>query len=314
MRAVPFTPFTDKDFDAYLQPKWQSNVFNRERLEVKQKLQGLGRALAGDLQAADGSLLECEVSAEHPALWNKKQVRDQHLFFSRNKDARSELDGLISKKRTMASLIEDPSPLRNHIFLSVKIDQRGVELGLKLHSDAAVDRDNLSRMCQEFFTREKLLGLLNGLPGDYQVGIIGDPAGATPAPELDDERLQALVETLPGANSWLAVWHDLPREDPRSRSEELVQLTRQRLTQLLPALHFIAWSRDNDYVSIRDTLKEREVKRQSKGLRKDDTVRVVQGIFAGKRGVVQEVEAKGKLKVRVGGLLLKLNSQDVDKV
>ena len=38
--------------------------------------------------------------------------------------------------------------------------------------------------------------------------------------------------------------------------------------------------------------KEKQAKRQ-KGLAKNDAVRIVRGMFAGKSGVVQEVDAKG---------------------
>src|SRR5687767_14003735 len=90
--VLPMFPgFTDRDFDAYAPNKWKSNVFNRERLEVKQKLLGLGKELAGSLVAADGSPLACDASVEHPALWNHKQVEAQHVFFSRNEGARKEL-------------------------------------------------------------------------------------------------------------------------------------------------------------------------------------------------------------------------------
>ena len=37
-----FTGLSDGDFEAYAPKKWKSNVFNRERLEVKQKLLALG--------------------------------------------------------------------------------------------------------------------------------------------------------------------------------------------------------------------------------------------------------------------------------
>ena len=59
----------DQDFEAYAPTKWKSNVFNRERLEVKQRLVELVREAAGAMVASDGSPLLLETSAEHPALW-----------------------------------------------------------------------------------------------------------------------------------------------------------------------------------------------------------------------------------------------------
>src|SRR6478672_442002 len=108
-----FPGFTSADFDAYAQKKWKSNVFTRERLEVKQKLLALGKELQGALVAIDGSPLACEASVEYPALWNHKQVEAQHLYFSRNEGARKELDRIIDRQHTLASMLDDPSPQRN---------------------------------------------------------------------------------------------------------------------------------------------------------------------------------------------------------
>src|SRR5205807_2406041 len=71
--AVMFPGFVAADLDCYLPHKWKSNVFNRERMEVKQKLLGLAREVGVALTASDGSPLFIETSVEHPALWNHKQ-------------------------------------------------------------------------------------------------------------------------------------------------------------------------------------------------------------------------------------------------
>ena len=316
IRPVQFAPFTDKDFETYRQEKWQSNVFNRQRLEVKQNLLALGRILSPSLISADGAPLECEVSVEYPALWNQRRVQNQHLFFSRNKDARQELHGIISKTRTMAALIEDPSPLRHHILLSLMIDQHQVELALKLHSDAAVDRDNLDRLSQDFFTLEKLVSLIHELPGEFEVGMVNEglPQGEMiPAPDLNENTLRQLIQDLPGANNWLTIRHSICSDDALLRGEEFADFAQQQLTRLLPVMHFIAWSRENDFISIKETLKEKKIQQKSKGLRKGDAIRVKQGMFAGKTGKVQDVDGKGRMKIRLGSLLVNLDSEDVDK-
>lgn len=310
---MEFRPFTDRDFDAYLERKWRSNVFNRERLEVKQNLQALGRRLGPALQSAGGAPLACEVSVEHPALWNQRKVESQTLFFSRNEEARRELDTIISKQRSMAALIEDPSPLHNHIFLSLLIDKDRLELGLKLHSDASVDRENLTRKCAEFFARERLIGLLRALPQGFRVGIVGQQP-QRPAAEVDDEAIQALLQALPGARSWLAVWREYRRDDPKVGDEAFVEELIAHFRSLLPVMHFAAWSRDNDHLSMRKTLKEKEEKRQSKGLSAHDQVRVVRGVFSGKRGVVTALEGKGKVKVQLGTLSIQVSSGDLEKM
>src|SRR5262245_25462938 len=189
-----FPGFTEHDFDAYAPNKWKSNVFNRERLEVKQKLVALGKELAGALVAADGSPLACEASVEHPALWNHKQVEAQHLFFSRNQGARNELDKIIDRARPMTSMLDDPTPQRNHVFLAVTIDQTSVELSLRLHPDARVDRQNLERKLTDAWKREELLELLATLGEDYSMGVTGGTR--LPAHALTEAALREILAEL----------------------------------------------------------------------------------------------------------------------
>jgi hypothetical protein len=173
---VEFNGFTASDFDAYQQSKWTSNVYNLERLGVKQKLEALGRHLLPELQDGDGAPLAHEVSSEHPAVFNQRRVENQYLFFLRTQEARRELETIINRSRSIASLVEDPSPLRNHIFISVMIDSEQLEVGLKLHSDAAVDRDNLLHKCHDFFQRERFIGLVHDLSSEFRVGLVGQPS------------------------------------------------------------------------------------------------------------------------------------------
>src|SRR5687767_10613170 len=123
-----FAGLQDKDFEAYAPTKWKSNVFNRERLEVKQRLLELVREAAGAMVASDGSPLLLETSAEHPALWNHKQVEAQHVFFSRHAAARKEIDGIIERARAMSTMLDDPTPQRNHLFLGVSLHHDRLEL------------------------------------------------------------------------------------------------------------------------------------------------------------------------------------------
>jgi len=311
MRTVSFTAFSDPDFDAYLERKWRSNAFNRERLEVKQKMSALGRMVASRLCLPDGTPLSHDLSVEYPALWNQQRVTCQDLFFCRDEKGRRELDGLISRKRTMAALVEDPSPLRNHIFLSVRLDQTGVEVGLKLHADAVIDRDNLTRKCQEFLAREKLVSLVRALPEGYRVGPTDDLEQEARA--VDEAGLMAMVAALPDSGQWLAACLRFSRDAEVTRGEGFAERLGQELERLLPLYQFAAWHRDNDHLGMRDQLKERAKVRQSKGLQEKDRVRVKKGIFAGKRGEVESVQPRGKIKVRFGTLSIQMKSSEVER-
>ncbi len=315
-----FPGFTAADFDAYQPKKWKSNVFNRERLEVKQKLVALGRELQGAMLAPDGSPLAAEPSVEHPALWNHKQVEAQHLYFSRNEGARKELDAIIDRGKSIASMIDDPSPQRNHLFLAVTLSEQALELSLKLHPDARVDRENLERKCDDHFEREKLLHLLRGLGDGFKAGVTPDVVAVG---ELDEGKLLELVAALgksgggpalPGApQKLLYVGRAIARADAVAAGADIVDAAKKTLQALLPIYRFIAWSRDNDFVSIKETLQKEKQQRRQKGLVKNDAVRIIRGMFAGKQGIVQEVDAKGGLRVLVGKVAVKLDAEDVQK-
>jgi hypothetical protein len=314
-----FAGFTNADFDAYAQKKWKSNVFTRERLEVKQKLLALGRELQGAMVAQDGSPLACETSAEYPTLWNHKQVDSQHLYFSRNEGARKELDRIIDRQTSIASQLDDPSPQRKHVFLSLMVGNEAFEAALKLHPDAKVDRQNLQRKCEDHFEAEKLIRLAHELGDGWRVGVIPELGDAR---ALDEARLSQLLATLaqpaplalPGTpQRLLYIGISWPREAVLQAGDGIIEQARAALTRLLPIYRFIAWSRENDFVSMKETLqKERQAKRQ-KGVAKNDSVRIVRGMFAGKSGIVQEIDAKGQLKVLVGKMAVKVDAADVDK-
>jgi len=311
-----FPGFTERDFDAYAPQKWKSNVFNRERLEVKQKLLLLGKELAGALTAADGSPLLCEASVEHPALWNHKQVEAQHLFFSRNEGARKELDRVIERARPMTTMLEDPTPQRNHIFLAVSIGHEQIELAVKLHPDARVDRQNLERKLGELWEREKLLALLRDLPDGYTVGVTGQTQ--LPAASIDEAGLKTVVAELakpelPGKTHLLVIGRVLPRSAAMAQGGALVETARRELAALLPIYQFVAWSRDNDFVLMREALKQEKQAKRQKGLAKNDKVRIVRGVFAGRTGVIQEIDAKGALRVLVGTVAVKMAADEVEK-
>jgi transcription antitermination factor NusG len=314
-----FAGFTSADFDAYQPKKWKSNVFNRERLEVKQKLVALGRELQVAMVGPDGSLLANEASVEHPALWNHKQVEAQHLYFSRNEGARKELDAIIDRQKTLASLIDDPTPQRNHLFLAVTLSEQAIELSLKLHPDASVDRENLERKSADHFEREKLLHLLHALGDGFRAGITPE---LTPVAEVDVERLEQLIAqfakpaglAVPGApQRLLYIGRALGRDEVVAAGAGLVDMARAGLASLLPLYRFIAWSRDNDFLSMREALQKEKQHKRQRGLVKNDTVRIVRGMFSGKQGLVQEVDAKGGLKVLVGKVAVKLDAEDVTK-
>ena len=328
-----FPGLTGSDFECYEPRKWKSNVYNRERMEVRQKLLAVARQCSAELCGSDGAPLFIEASVEHPALWNHKQVDTQSVYFSRTEAARKELDGFIDRQKPIASLLDDPTPQRNHLFLAITISYDALEASLKLHPDASVDRQNLEHKLLEHYEAERLLGLLAELPPGFRIGVTPE---LRPVDGVDSDALHEIITALPPGTGSSGNNHTPPAlvlpgqpvAPPRmfyiGRSLERAAVldlsaaaqeewARTTLAQLLPLYRFIVWSRENDFVSMRQVLdKERTVRRQ-KGLHKNDRVRIVRGMLAGKDGLVQEVEAKGQLKVLVGKMVIKIDAADVER-
>ena len=281
----------DRDFDAYAPAKWRSNVYNRDRLEVKQKLGALGRAAAPTLTGLDGAPLLLEESTEHPALWNHKQVDAQHVFFSRPAGARRELDTLMERARSLSTLLDDPTPQRNHLHLALSLGEAGLDVALRLSPDATVDRSNLEAKLADPDGRAHGLALLGALPPGFRLDVV----------------------TVAGRLLCVSLARALPRVDAIALGDGLVARVAADLAALRPLYTFGAWAPTNDFVSMRATLAEDKRARRQRGLAKDDKVRIVRGVFAGKSGVVQEIDARGGLRVLVGQVAVKLGADEVEK-
>src|SRR5262249_42994074 len=159
----------------------------------------------------------------------------------------------------MATMLEDPTPQRNHIFLAVTIGHEQIEFAVKLHPDARIDRQNLERKIGEHWEREKLLEMVHDLPAGYTVGVTGGTSAA--AARLDGAALPAVVAELakpelPGKIHLLVFGRALPRGDATAAGGALVETAKRELGALMPIYQFIAWSRDNDYVLMREALKQ----------------------------------------------------------
>ncbi len=306
----------DADFDAYLPAKQRSNVYNRERLEVKQRLLQLGRGLQPGLLGPDGAPLDLAASVEHPALFNHKQVDAQHLYFARGEAARRELDAIIDRARGVASLLEDPTPQRSHVFLAISLYHDRLEVALRLHPEATVDRQNLTRKCQDPYELDRLASLLRALPDGWTVSLPPEGVGVA---ALERGALEALLRRFAAATgptlspALLSVARSWPRAEAIALGAGVADVLSAGLAALAPVYRFCAWARDNDFVSVREALAKQETERRQKGITRGDAVRVVRGLLSGQRGTVQEVDARGALRVLVGKRTVKIDAGDVER-
>lgn len=249
---------SDSDFDAYLPARATSNVYTRPRLEVKQKLLGLARPLQ-ERAAALGLALEARGSDERPSVWNKHQVTAQWLFLWRDADARRHLETVLDQGRALAATLTDPTPFFRHAFLTVCVDAEGVEVALKIHADAAVDVKNLRARLADPVRRAELLQALWAAPG-VSVGVTDGPTFA--AKDLDGVRLAATLDALSApARWWFVRALRVSRADAVARGASLGDELARAFDALVPLYRLVAWSKENDLVSVEADIARVEAER-----------------------------------------------------
>jgi len=302
---APFEGFTEKDFDAYAQSKWRSRMFNLERMEVKQKLGSLAKLLEDELgESLEG--LEHGVTAESPSIWNKQEVKEQWLYFTRSDDEARRLAPLIAKDRSLALDVMNPDRHCRHACLAVVIDETAVHAGLYLHQNARLDRKNLELLSKDGILLEGLLSRLSMLTDDYR---ISNGKTSKPVKEVAKEPdfKSFLDESQKG--EWLDIKCSYKRGAPILSGKDFVtEVAKIFGEHLLPLYRAIAWSRDNDLLGLKQTIQKqrKERKRKEVALKPGDMVRVTAGPFAGKKGKLESIDRKGNCSVRLGLLSVKV--------
>lgn len=321
MSNVAFPGLGSHDFDAYLPNKWRSNVFNLERMQVKDKLVQLAREVSPLYPKQNEAPLAVESSVEHPALWNQNQVRCQTVYFLRSEEDRRELYSRITKAKPMASLLAAPSPFREHVHLAIELDAEGLAILLQLYPDASVDRDNAIHKLAEGWHQQALDDRLGELGESFLVSLAGSAPVPPSDPSLSSTSVRSTLSTPStsggslslgdAAPPLLRIWMPFARSDDRLASADLVPLVQESLEQLIPLYAFFAWSRANDFLAVKEAIREEKKAKRQRGLGPGDTVRVVRGLFTGKRGVITELDSRGGVRVRIGTMVVKLAAEDL---
>lgn len=250
-----FDGFSGEDFDAYAPSKWSSNMFTLQRRKVKDKLDVLGKQLAGEFGNA-GLELILHLSDDHPSLWNNKKVDTQWLFFSRDTNAQRELSDIIDTEKTLAATLVDPTPLYRHIFLGVSINETALEIGIRLHHDAWVDRKNLLSILNDEEKRRGFISLCQSLPA--QIGFGLHQTELTAVGNLEGDTLQAFQNEFDtSSKGWMFLGARIARDEVVNQGADIALSVISIMSQLVPVYKYIAWSPQNDALSI-DTIFEQK--------------------------------------------------------
>ncbi len=135
---------------------------------------------------------------------------------------------------------------------------------------------------------------------------------------LDADALRGLVQefadasesTTAGETKVIVVRRTYDLQEVCGAGSEFADLARGAIQALLPLYHHLAWSRQNDFVEVKEAIRKDKQVKKARGIRQHDSIRVNRGLFSGKSGVVESIDAKGLLKVRLGTMVVKLDAKD----
>jgi transcription antitermination factor NusG len=173
-----------------------------------------------------------------------------------------------------------------------------------------VDRKNLGLKLSKAWERETFVEMLAELPDGASMGIEGETVTAA---ELSQDQIATLAEKLGKDDPPWLVGHSISREEAIDLGQDLPDLVARWLGVMLPVYRFAAWSRDNDFTDVSKQIQEEKAqkRRQATSYRQGDKVRIVGGIWKGKQGVVENVDTKAKVKVRVGKMSVVVSGHDL---
>ncbi len=239
--------FSESDFEAYAPSKWSSNMYTLQRRSVKDKLDKLGRQLDSLFKQNEINLVS-HLSDEYPSLWNKKRVDKQWLFFSRDLSAKKELQDVIDTEKTLAETLVDPTPLYKHIFIGVAVDESAVSVGIYLHFDAWVDRKNILALIDNLDKGQEFINICSSLPDNFEFSISENEPVAPLT--LTSEILKKIVSDFNENRGWMFFGKKVLKDQVISSNSNFFNQIIDDVTALLPVYNFMAWSTENDALSL----------------------------------------------------------------
>ena len=271
------------------------------------------RCLAGQAQADLQDELQGLVRAatdEVPTILNHKKVDAQWIYWFRDEAARKNLASFLEKTPLDEHKLFDIATQDKHLAVVVALRQTEVYIGLWCAHGAAVDRRNISAILHKAWEREQLAELIKGLPED---AFVGAPGKLLPAKEITPQALADLADLLGTDQPAWQIGHSVPATEAIDFGVELADHVGRWLGELLPIYRFLAWDKANDHIDVNKQIQQEkaEKKRQALGFGPGDKVRIISGVFSGKLGIVQDIDAKAQVRVRVGKMSVVVSGGDL---
>ena len=267
-----FPGFALDDFDPYLPERATSNVYNRQRLAVKEKLLEIVHAAAAAVRAAHPDL-EPAANDHAPTLRNGKRVEAQWSFFWRGPERRASFTEVIEGSRGVAELLADPPPWWRHAVLAATVVPDGFAVALRISAQALVDAANLRALLVAADGQDRLLAALHALPEPFAFVVPGGepvPAAAV-TPALLEDFLAAFAEN---GITWFEVSRTWPKPEAAAAGSGLLRQAADDLERLAPLYAAAAWTPENDHVGFDELLERVRVERTHEEAEHEDAQRV----------------------------------------
>jgi hypothetical protein len=305
----PFGGLTAEVFAAYSPEKWASNVHNLPRMRAKDAMLALCESAQAKL-AEELSGLDRGASDEVPNISNHKKVDAQWVYWFRDQAARAALAKFLEKTPLVQEEIFNLAAYDKHACVVVVVRQNDLWLGLRIGAQAVVDRRNAAAKLQKAWERETMLAYLAELP---EGAVLGKDGAVVNAAGMNLDSLEEHSKHLGEKDSAWIVGHSVQASEAIELGVDLADYVARWLGACIPIYRFLAWTRDNDHIDVVRQLAEDKAqkRRQATGFNPGDRVRIVSGLFAGKTGVVQDVDTKAQVKIRVGKMAVVVAGTDL---
>lgn len=198
----------------------------------------------------------------------------------------------------------------------------GLGVGFEIPTAATGDLRSARARLESSEAARELTRELSRLPEQFRVGPAMDPSASDPSLDrvayaLERDELAALIERGRG----LALGWAVPRDIAVAHEAILSEQLEDALVSLAPLYRMLTWAADNDWLELGREVwpRSRESVHASQDAQATPaefdvgaTVRVLRGPMAGRRGVIQEIDAKGEARVSFGLLATRIDGASLE--
>jgi len=295
----PFNGFDASAFQAFESRKWSSNLFNMERMRVRDGMRALGAAIEPALTALRP--FAWDVTPYAPSVFNGKRVSEMVLYFTRTAEQQRAIAPLLDSRIALPDQISNAGEHHHHVTLGVRIDVEGLEAGLMMHSTAWLDVMNLLNRARSADEAQDLVHLVRRLPEGTRFRVAPDHDVA--CADFLPEHVRELEDAVLNQQFLVRVGRTLAPGEAEAAGAGFGTVCRELLKVLVPLWEFAAWRPASNYLGTDKTAKDAPTVTSDGSLVRFGTgqrVRLVGGLFAGRTGVVTDIDAKGACRVQVG--------------